>query len=336
MSQGSSLTDAVKLTAGISLTRAVKDAAGCRIRFIEEVLDNRDDASQIAAARPALLPFAVRTGLAALALLVTLCVGSVSTSTVPDMQRGSFPAAARRVALVIGNSAYLHTTVLANPKNDAVAMGAALKKLGFDVVQGLDLDKGSFDAMVDRFTRALNAVDVALFFYAGHGMQVSGRNYLVPVDARLTTIAALDDEMVRLDLVHETMVQRAQTSLLFFDACRDNPLVRNLARTFGPHTPEVGRGLAAVQSGAGTLISFSTQPGNVALDGSGPNSPFSGALVKQLSASAEDLSTILIAVRNDVMSQTDRKQVPWEHSALTQRFYFNAAGSRPRPEKPSS
>ena len=132
MSEGSSLTDAVKLTAGISLTRAVKDAAGCRIRFIEEVLDTRDDGSQIAAARPARLPFAVRTGLAAFALLVTLFVGSVSTSTVPDMQRGSFPAAAaRRVALVIGNSAYLHTTVLANPKNDAVAMGAALKKLGF-------------------------------------------------------------------------------------------------------------------------------------------------------------------------------------------------------------
>jgi uncharacterized caspase-like protein len=336
MSKGTSLTDAVKLTAGVSLTRAVKDAAGCRIRFIEEVLDTRDDGSQTAAARPARLPFAVRTGLAALALLVTLFVGSVSTSTVPDMQRGSFPATARRVALVIGNSAYRHTTALANPKNDAAAMGAALKKLGFDVVEGLDLDKGAFDAMVDRFTRALNAVDVALFFYAGHGMQVSGRNYLVPVDAKLTTIAALDDEMVRLDLVHETMVQRAQTSLLFFDACRDNPLVRNLARTFGPHTPEVGRGLAAVQSGAGTLISFSTQPGNVALDGSGPNSPFSGALVRQLSASAEDLSTILIAVRNDVMSQTDRKQVPWEHSALTQRFYFNAPGSRPRPERPSS
>lgn len=336
MSQDSSLTDAVKLTAGVSLTRAVKDAAGCRIRFIEEVLDAWDDGSQAAAARSARLPFAVRTGLAALALLVTLFVGSVSTSTVPDMQRGSFPAVARRVALVIGNSAYLHTTALANPRNDAVAMGAALKKLGFDVVEGFDLDKGSFDAMVDRFTRALKAVDVALFFYAGHGMQVSGRNYLVPVDAKLTTIAALDDEMVRLDLVHETMVQRAQTSLLFFDACRDNPMVRNLARTFGPHTPEVGRGLAAVQSDAGTLISFSTQPGNVALDGSGPNSPFSAALVRQLSASAEDLSTILIAVRNDVMSQTDRKQVPWEHSALTQRFYFNAPGSRPRPEKPSS
>jgi uncharacterized caspase-like protein len=121
------------------------------------------------------------------------------------------------------------------------------------------------------------------------------------------------------------MEREAQTSLLFFDACRDNPLSRNLARAMGTRSAEVGRGLAAVESGVGTLISFSTQPGNVALDGAGGNSPYSAALVRQLRASKDDLSAILIAVRNDVMRETDGRQVPWEHSALTRRFYFDAA-----------
>ena len=160
-------------------------------------------------------------------------------------------------------------------------------------------------------------------------MQVSGQNYLVPVDAKLAAVSALSIEMVRLDLVHQTMEREAQTNLLFFDACRDNPLARNLARAVGSQSFEIGRGLAPVESGAGTLISFSTQPGNVALDGAGRNSPFSGALVRQLGTSNEDLNAILIAVRNDVMRQTDRKQVPWEHSALTRRFYFKAADQTP-------
>src|SRR5262249_52990311 len=103
-------------------------------------------------------------------------------------------------------------------------------------------------------------------------------------------------------------------------------LARTLARSMGAQSPEVGQGLAAIESGAGTLISFSTQPGNVALDGRGRNSPFSGALIRQLGTSNEDLNWILIAVRNDVMRQTDRLQVPWEHSALTRRFYFSAGG----------
>jgi uncharacterized caspase-like protein len=147
----------------------------------------------------------------------------------------------------------------------------------------------------------------------------------VPIDSQLTTASALDFEMVRLDLVHRTMEREAQTSILFFDACRDNPLSHGLARAMGTRSAEIGRGLAPVEGGVGTLISFSTQPGNVALDGAGRNSPFSGALVRQLSASNDDLSALLIAVRNDVMKETDSRQVPWEHSALTRRFYFNPA-----------
>ena len=148
---------------------------------------------------------------------------------------------AQRVALVVGNSAYRHTPRLENPKNDAADMGAALKKLGFHVIEGFDLDKAAFDAKVRDFAAALKGADVGLFFYAGHGMQVSGQNYLVPVDAKLTTVSALDTEMVRLDLVHQTMEREAKTNLLFFDACRDNPLARNLARAMGTRSPRLAR-----------------------------------------------------------------------------------------------
>ena len=236
------------------------------------------------------------------------------------------PAAAhadRRVALVVGNSAYQHTPKLANPKNDATDVSAALKALGFHVIDGFDLDKAAFDRKVRDFATALQGADAGVFFYAGHGLQVAGQNYLVPVDTELTTAAALEFEMVRVDVVHRVMERQTSTNVLFLDACRDNPLARNLARAMGTRSAEIGRGLAPLESGVGTLISFSTQPGNVALDGAGRNSPFAGALVKHMSAANDDLGAILIAVRNDVMQATQRKQVPWEHSALTGRFYFN-------------
>jgi len=235
-------------------------------------------------------------------------------------------AATDRVALVIGNGAYENAAQLANPPNDATDVANALRRIGFDVVEGHNVTKRDMEEKIRDFGRKLDSASLALFFYAGHGLQVSGRNYLVPIDAKLTPAAALDMEMVRLDLIHRTMEREARTSILFFDACRDNPLARTLARSMGSQSPEVGQGLAAIESGAGTLISFSTQPGNVALDGKGRNSPYSGALIKQLSTSNEDLNWILIAVRNDVMRQTDHRQVPWEHSALTRRFYFGAGG----------
>jgi uncharacterized caspase-like protein len=233
------------------------------------------------------------------------------------------PAVAqKRVALVIGNSAYQNTPALQNPRHDGADMAAALKKLDFDIIAGFDLHKMAFDRIVRDFATALNGAEAGVFFYAGHGLQVGGQNYLVPVDALLTTVSALDFEMVRLDLVHRTMEREAPTNILFLDACRDNPLARNLARAMGTRSAEIGRGLAAVESGVGTLISFSTQPGNVALDGTGRNSPFARSLMKHLGSSSDDLSAILISVRKDVMKDTQRRQVPWEHVALTERFYF--------------
>ena len=252
-----------------------------------------------------------------IALVVLLCL------LVP-----SVALAEKRVALVIGNSAYQFTTKLENPKHDATDMAAVLKAFGFQVIDGFDLDKSAFERKVRDFSAALRGAQVGLFFHAGHGLQVAGQNYLVPIDAQAETADALDWGLVRLDLVHRTMERAATTNIIFLDACRNNPLARNLARAMGTRSSDVGRGLAAVELGLGTLISFSTQPGNVALDGAGRNSPFAGALVKRISTSTDDLSALLIDVRNDVRKETQNAQVPWEHSALTARFYFNPA---PRP-----
>ena len=235
---------------------------------------------------------------------------------------GLSAAQGKRVALVIGNSEYKYTPRLENPRNDAIDMAATLKKLGFAVIEGQNLDKAAMDRTLRDFAEALGGAQAGLFFYAGHGLQVGGQNYLVPIDARLTTASAIDFEMVRLDLVHRTMERETTTNILIMDACRDNPLARNLARALGTRTIQIGRGFAPVESGEGSLISFSTQPGNVALDGTGRNSPYTSALLKHISNPGDDLPTILINVRKDVMQTTARRQVPWEHSAMTAKFYF--------------
>jgi hypothetical protein len=243
---------------------------------------------------------------------------------------GSTFAQVPRVALVIGNAKYKHTPPLANPTNDAADFAAELRKLGFAVIEKVDLDKASMDRAIRDFAEKLGGAKVGLFFYAGHGLQVGGQNYLVPIDAMLASASAIDFEMVRLDLVHRTMERETSTNILMMDACRDNPLARNLARALGTRSTQVGRGLALVESGEGTLISFSTQPGNVALDGTGRNSPYAAALLKHLTTPGDDLPTILINVRKDVMKATGRRQVPWEHSAMTAKFYFTPPKEGPK------
>jgi hypothetical protein len=230
----------------------------------------------------------------------------------------------RKLALVIGNSEYRHSPRLDNPANDANDLAETFAAVGFEVRKGLDLDKTGMDALIREFAEALTGASAGLFFYAGHGLQVSGQNYLVPVDAKLTSAAAIDFELIRLDLIHRTMEREAKTNIIILDACRNNPLQRNLSRALGTRSIEIGRGLASVESGEGTLISYSTQPGNVALDGeAGRNSPFAKALLAHIGTQGDDLQTILISVRNDVMAATDRRQVPWEHSAMTARFFFS-------------
>ena len=184
---------------------------------------------------------------------------------------------------------------------------------------------------------------MAVFFYAGHGLQVGGRNYLVPVDARLQSERDLDFDAVSLDFVlRQIELDRdGKTSIVFLDACRDNPLARNLARSMGTRSTSVGQGLAQVQTGVGTFIAYSTQPGNVAVDGAGRNSPFTAALAKGVAAPDRNLTSVMIEVRKEVLAATGGKQVPWDHSALTGDFYFelaSAGGALPKviPGRPEA
>jgi Caspase domain len=237
---------------------------------------------------------------------------------------------------VIGNSAYQHAAVLDNPKNDASDMAAAAEKLGFKVIKGLDLDKSGMDRTIRQFAEALKGASVGMFFYAGHGLQVSGRNYLVPIDAQLKTAEALDFEMVGLDVVQRTMENASETNVLFVDACRDNPLSRNLARAMGTRSVAIGRGLVDQEAGSGTLISYSTQPGNVALDSTeSRNSPYAAALAKHITTQGKDLPSMLVLVRRDVMAATGNRQVPWEHSALTAELMLAPPADAPPKPKAS-
>lgn len=237
----------------------------------------------------------------------------------------ALPAAAeKRVALVVGISAYVNARPLSNPLNDARDMTSALKAADFQVVEALDADKVQLDAALRTFTRALTDADVALFYYAGHGLQVGQQNYLVPTDAKLERERDLDFETVKLDFVlRQLEVEReGKTSIVILDACRDNPLSRNLARSMGTRSAGIGRGLAATATGLGTFIAYSTQPGNVALDGEGRNSPFASALIKEMAVKGRNLTATMIEVRKQVVEATAGAQVPWDHSALTGEFYF--------------
>lgn len=226
--------------------------------------------------------------------------------------------AERRLALVIGNSSYLNVPSLPNPGNDANDMTAKLESLGFQVTRGVDLSYQDMRKTIRSFVAALKNTDIALFYYAGHGLQVNGKNYLAPIDAQLLHEEDIQFELVQVDLILAAMERNSKTSLVFLDACRNNPLAGNLVRSMGvSRSAAVGRGLAQIGTGVGTLISFATQPGNVALDGAGRNSPFTSALVQHLGTPGEGITRNLIRVRNDVLRATDGKQVPWDNSSLT-------------------
>ncbi len=230
--------------------------------------------------------------------------------------------AEKRVALVIGNSNYISTTELKNPFYDATDIATVLKRLNFDVIQGLDLDNnGMRDALKD-FSARIQSADVALFFYAGHALQVDGVNYLAPVDTALRHKTDLEFETVSLDLVLRKMELNAKTVLVFLDACRDNPLATRLVPT--------GRTLNAVglaqpkASPGGAFIAFATSPGSVAFDGDGRNSPFTASLLKNIERPGVELNALMIDVRVEVHKVTQQQQLPWTNTALLGRFYFKS------------
>ena len=232
------------------------------------------------------------------------------------------PAAAQdRVALVIGNANYAHAGALANPGNDARAVAASLRDVGFDVTEGHDLGRNDMEGHLRAFLNRASSAKVALLFYAGHGMQIDGRNYLVPVDANLETPNDVTFGTVELDRILSGLNDTSRANIVVLDACRDNPMARNFAtRT---RSAAVGAGLAPYTAlGTGTLIAFSTAPGKVAADGMRGNSPFAEALAKHLRTPGLEVRQILTRVRNEVAAATDEKQVPWDNSSLRGDIYL--------------
>jgi uncharacterized caspase-like protein len=178
-----------------------------------------------------------------------------------------------RVALVVGNSAYAHAPHLPNSSHDAEDVAAALKRMGFDTIVGIDLDQAGMRDAAIRFARAARNADVALFYYSGHAMQYAGVNYLVPIDAELHDEADLR-RMARVDEVLADLQQAKNLRVLVLDSCRDNPLADDLKRSIGAtRGVTIGRGLAKMDSPDGTIIAYSTQSGRTAWDGTGRNSP---------------------------------------------------------------
>lgn len=229
----------------------------------------------------------------------------------------------RRVALVIGNGAYANAVLLDNPRNDARAMAAMLRGLDFEVIDGVDLDVDAMDGKINEFAGRIRNVDTALFFFAGHGLQVDDENYLVPVDAKLDNEGQLQRQTIRLQDQLNMMTGRAGVSILLLDCCRDNPFVRSLAGSRPNRTRGgVARGLAEIGTDEGAFIAFATGPGSVAREGEGVHSPFTEALLRHIGTLNSSLADIMTDVTATVKAVTGRKQVPWYHSSLSDRFYF--------------
>jgi uncharacterized caspase-like protein/formylglycine-generating enzyme required for sulfatase activity len=234
-------------------------------------------------------------------------------------------AAETKIALVIGNSDY-PSGPLPNPANDAKLMSDTLSSLGFDVILRRNADQNTMKRAIQDFGARLEKAGpaaVGLFFYAGHGAQLNGRNYLVPVSAHIEREGDVEIEAVSADWVIEQMrYARNGLNFVILDACRNNPFTRSMRG--------VDRGLATMDAPAGILIAYSTAPGSVAADGDGRNSPYTEALARSIRDSHEPVEQVFKHVRVSVMSATSGKQVPWESSSLTGDFYFTPPG-RPGP-----
>jgi hypothetical protein len=258
------------------------------------------------------LRVAVLAGVTAIGML--LCVAAPAAA---DQITG------KRVALVIGNSKYKNVSALPNPGNDAQLVARSLKAAGFTLIGGgaqLDLDKTKFDDLVAKFGQGIADAEVALFYYSGHGLQVGGTNYLVPVSANPTRVQDLDFQMVSADVVlHQMSGAGTKLNIVILDACRNNPFGgRGLRAT--------GGGLAQMQAPEGTLISYATQPGNVASDGDGRDSPFTLALADSLRQPGLDLLRMFNRIGVQVKKTTKGEQQPWVSSSpLEGDFYFTPA-----------
>ena len=227
-----------------------------------------------------------------------------------------------RVALVIGNGAYAHVPHLPNPTHDAQDVAAALKRTGFQVILGTDLDQAGMQNAAISFARAARTADVAVFYYSGHAMQFAGVNYLIPVDAELRDEADLR-RMARVDDILGDLQQAKNLRILVLDSCRDNPLADELKRSIGTtRGVSIGRGLAKMESPDGTIISYSTQAGRTAQDGSDRNSPYTTAFLQHVE-DKDDIATVFHRIGASVYQTTKGTQVPELSISFFGEFYLN-------------
>ena len=256
--------------------------------------------------------------------------GAARPAPAPAQERAQATAATgRRVALVIGNGAYAHVRPLPNPSNDARSIAKNLRDIGFTVTEGLDLDRTAMQTTIRDFLREAARAQIAVVYYAGHGIQVDGRNYLVPVDIQFRAGSGMTDTMMDMDTIMAGLDDQVRTNILILDACRNNPMAPKVASTGPARDIEAGSGLAAPATlgagstlGAGTLIAFATAPGQVALDGEGANSPFSAALSRHIGTPGLEVQQMLTRVRAEVVAATKSKQVPWSNSSLLGEVYL--------------
>ena len=237
----------------------------------------------------------------------------------------AFAAAEKRVALVVGNSNYKEAIALINPRNDAQDMAATLKDVGFEVIEAIDADKRGMDMALANFNRAAKGASVALFYFAGHGMQYNGSNYILPTDAKLEDDVGLRYEAISLDQVRAAVDEASGVKIMILDACRNNPLASRLARSVAGTTRALPmtRGLARIEQTTGSVVAYATQANQVAEDGNGRNSPFTLALMEQIREPGVEIGALFRRVASSVYERTNGRQVPELSISLLSDFYLN-------------
>src|SRR4051812_17911416 len=239
--------------------------------------------------------------------------------------------AEKRIAFVVGNGTYKNVAALPNPPIDAKAMAGVLRNVGFDVVEGTNLTRDKMTEKLLDFGKKAQGADVALFFYAGHGIAISGTNYLLPIDADIKS--EMDVKLgaaINIDLTLDQTMGDAKVKLVFLDACRDNPFAAKIRSAKATRSVNVQTGLAEMKSGEGTLIAFATGPGQTALDGEvGTNSPFTRALMANIATPGVEIQQAMTKVRAQVNEETNKGQLPWGHTNLIGTVYLNPAAAAP-------
>ncbi|MBI1209238.1 MAG: DUF1036 domain-containing protein [Azospirillum sp.] len=232
----------------------------------------------------------------------------------------------KRVALVVGNGNYQNAPRLPNPPRDAQAMAASLRRLGFEVIDGIDLDRDGMVKALRGFGQAVEGADVALVYYAGHGIQVDGRNYLLPVDAKLGREQDLRYEAMPVDSVLDEARPARRLRVVILDACRDNPFGQRMSRSMGSRSTLVGRGFARIDPAeSDTLIAYATKADDVAADGSGGNSPYTAALIQHIETPGIEINLMFGKVRDTVRQLTNDRQQPFTYGSLGgEPFYFRS------------